>query len=203
MSEKRVYTFGNGQAEGNAQMRERLGGKGANLAEMNLIGIPVPPGFTIATDVCNEYYEVGQEKIVEILQAEVNAAVAHVENLMNSKFQYSTHRFSLSGIENDNLIRLSWRRSTLISFSVPGTKTGSDDFPNISTYTLSEGKRYSPWENIMAFDFASLPRVMMFINVLSAEITFKTGNNAIRKSCAPGCTRQLCHTPSRLLLVTS
>ena len=55
MSEKRVYTFGNGQAEGNAQMRERLGGKGANLAEMNLIGIPVPPGFTIATDVCNEY----------------------------------------------------------------------------------------------------------------------------------------------------
>ena len=86
MSEKRVYTFGNGQAEGNAQMRERLGGKGANLAEMNLIGIPVPPGFTIATDVCNEYYEVGQEKIVEILQAEVNAAVAHVENLMNSKF---------------------------------------------------------------------------------------------------------------------
>ena len=49
MSEKRVYTFGNGQAEGNAQMRERLGGKGANLAEMNLIGIPVPPGFTIAT----------------------------------------------------------------------------------------------------------------------------------------------------------
>lgn len=86
MSEKRVYTFGNGQAEGNAQMRERLGGKGANLAEMNLIGVPVPPGFTIATDVCNEYYAIGQEKIVEILQDEVNKAVAHVENLMNSKF---------------------------------------------------------------------------------------------------------------------
>ena len=86
MSEKRVYTFGNGQAEGNAQMREKLGGKGANLAEMNLIGIPVPPGFTITTDVCNEYYEVGQEKIVEILKDEVNAAVSHVENLMNSKF---------------------------------------------------------------------------------------------------------------------
>ena len=84
MSEKRVYTFGNGQAEGNAQMREKLGGKGANLAEMNLIGIPVPPGFTIATDVCNEYYEVGQEKITELLQDEVNAAVAHIEKLMNS-----------------------------------------------------------------------------------------------------------------------
>ena len=85
-NKKRVYTFGNGQAEGNAQMREVLGGKGANLAEMNLVGVPVPPGFTITTDVCNEYYEVGQEKIVEVLNAEVTAAVAHVETLMNSKF---------------------------------------------------------------------------------------------------------------------
>ena len=59
MEKKRVYLFGNGKAEGNAKMREQLGGKGANLAEMNLIGVPVPPGFTITTDVCNEYYEVG------------------------------------------------------------------------------------------------------------------------------------------------
>ena len=86
MSDKRVYTFGNGKAEGNAQMREQLGGKGANLAEMNLIGVPVPPGFTITTDVCNEYYEVGQEKIVELLKDDVEAAVRHIENLMNSKF---------------------------------------------------------------------------------------------------------------------
>ena len=86
MAQKRVYTFGNGQAEGNAQMREALGGKGANLAEMNLIGVPVPPGFTITTDCCNEYYEVGEDKIKELLQDEVNAAVAHVEKLMNCKF---------------------------------------------------------------------------------------------------------------------
>ena len=86
MAQKRVYTFGNGQAEGNAQMRELLGGKGANLAEMNLIGVPVPPGFTITTDCCNEYYERGEDKIKELLQKEVNAAVAHVEQLMNSKF---------------------------------------------------------------------------------------------------------------------
>ncbi len=86
MNEKRVYTFGNGKAEGNAKMREELGGKGANLAEMNLIGVPVPPGFTITTSCCNEYYEVGQEKIKEILQEEVMAAVAHTESLMNSKF---------------------------------------------------------------------------------------------------------------------
>ena len=86
MGKKRVYLFGNGKAEGNAQMREQLGGKGANVAEMNLIGIPVPPGFTITTDVCNEYYAVGQEKIVAILHDDVINAVKHVETLMNSKF---------------------------------------------------------------------------------------------------------------------
>ena len=85
-NKKRVYTFGNGQAEGKADMRNLLGGKGANLAEMNLIGVPVPPGFTITTDCCNEYYEVGKEKMVELLKDEVLAALAHVEGLMNSKF---------------------------------------------------------------------------------------------------------------------
>ena len=86
MSEKRVYTFGNGQAEGKADMRNLLGGKGANLAEMNLIGVPVPPGFTITTDVCNEYYEVGKDKVVELLKEDVLKAVANIETLMNSKF---------------------------------------------------------------------------------------------------------------------
>jgi len=85
-NKKRVYTFGNGKAEGNAQMREQLGGKGANCAEMNLVGVPVPPGFTITTDVCNEYYQVGQEKIMELLNDEVVAAVKHIETLMNCKF---------------------------------------------------------------------------------------------------------------------
>ncbi len=86
MNEKRVYLFGDGKAEGNASMREQLGGKGANLAEMNLIGVPVPPGFTITTDTCNEYYAVGQEKIVELLKDDVLSAVKHIEDLMNSKF---------------------------------------------------------------------------------------------------------------------
>ena len=86
MSQKRVYTFGNGLAEGKADMRNLLGGKGANLAEMNLIGVPVPPGFTITTDVCNEYYEVGKEKVVELLKEDVLKAVENIENLMNSKF---------------------------------------------------------------------------------------------------------------------
>ena len=85
-NKKRVYTFGNGKAEGNASMRAELGGKGANCAEMNLVGVPVPPGFTITTDVCNEYYEVGQAKIVELLNDDVLAAVKHIETLMNCKF---------------------------------------------------------------------------------------------------------------------
>ena len=86
MADKRVYTFGNGLAEGNASMRNLLGGKGANLAEMNLIGIPVPPGFTITTEVCGEYYSLGREKVIELLKAEVQAAVKNIENLMNSTF---------------------------------------------------------------------------------------------------------------------
>ena len=79
---KRVYTFGNGQAEGKAEMKNLLGGKGANLAEMNLIGVPVPPGFTITTDVCTEYYELGRDQVVELLKPEVEKAIALVEGLM-------------------------------------------------------------------------------------------------------------------------
>ena len=86
MSVKRIYTFGNGQAEGKADMRNLLGGKGANLAEMNLIGVPVPPGFTITTDTCNEYFEKGKNEVVALLKDEVAKSVAHIECLMNSKF---------------------------------------------------------------------------------------------------------------------
>jgi len=86
MERKRVYTFGNGKAEGKADMRNLLGGKGANLAEMNLIGVPVPPGFTITTEVCSEYYELGKDKVVELLKSDVEKAIANIETLMNSKF---------------------------------------------------------------------------------------------------------------------
>lgn len=86
MERKRVYTFGNGKAEGRADMKNLLGGKGANLAEMNLIGVPVPPGFTITTEVCSEYYELGKDKVVELLKADVENAIANIEQLMNAKF---------------------------------------------------------------------------------------------------------------------
>ena len=83
---KRVYTFGNKEAEGNGKMRELLGGKGANLAEMNLIGIPVPPGFTITTDVCAEYYSKGREAVIEELRPEVESAIQNIEKLTGRKF---------------------------------------------------------------------------------------------------------------------
>lgn len=86
MTEKRVYTFGNGKAEGRADMRNLLGGKGANLAEMNLIGVPVPPGFTITTDVCNEYFKEGKDDVVALLKDDVEKSVKHIESLMNCKF---------------------------------------------------------------------------------------------------------------------
>ena len=86
MTEKRVYTFGNGKAEGRADMRNLLGGKGANLAEMNLIGVPVPPGFTITTDVCNEYFREGKDDVVALLKDDVEKSVKHIESLMNCKF---------------------------------------------------------------------------------------------------------------------
>lgn len=86
MEKKRVYSFGNGKAEGRADMKNLLGGKGANLAEMNLIGVPVPPGFTITTEVCGEYYSIGGERVRELLDTEVKAAVKGIESLMNNNF---------------------------------------------------------------------------------------------------------------------
>ncbi len=83
---KRVYLFGDGKAEGNSKMKNLLGGKGANLAEMNLIGVPVPPGFTITTEVCTEYNKVGPEKSKELLKDEVEKAIANLENILGTKF---------------------------------------------------------------------------------------------------------------------
>jgi pyruvate,orthophosphate dikinase len=83
---KHVYTFGAGHAEGKADMKNLLGGKGANLAEMNLIGVPVPPGFTITTEVCAMYNAVGQQKTFDLIQPEVEEAVKLVEELTGTKF---------------------------------------------------------------------------------------------------------------------
>ncbi|RPH95025.1 pyruvate, phosphate dikinase [candidate division KSB1 bacterium] len=82
---KYVYTFGNKTAEGRADMKDLLGGKGANLAEMNLLGIPVPPGFTISTDVCTYFYQ-NNRTYPSTLKTEVDQAIRYIESLTGCKF---------------------------------------------------------------------------------------------------------------------
>jgi pyruvate,orthophosphate dikinase len=85
MADKWVYRFGDGTADGNAEMKELLGGKGANLAEMCALGLPVPPGFTITTDVCNAFYE-NDRTYPGSLEKEVAAAMAEIERCVGAKF---------------------------------------------------------------------------------------------------------------------
>src|SRR5574337_1186855 len=85
MALKRIYAFGGGKAEGNKDMKDLLGGKGAGLAEMSNIGIPVPPGFTITTEVCAEYYKAGK-KLPKALEPELKAALRKVEALTGKGF---------------------------------------------------------------------------------------------------------------------
>src|SRR5579862_8514754 len=80
-----VYRFGNGKAEGRAEMKNLLGGKGANLAEMSNLGLPVPAGFTVTTEVCTHFYANGKSYPAG-LEAEVGEALAGVEALVGRKF---------------------------------------------------------------------------------------------------------------------
>ncbi|MCJ7467135.1 MAG: pyruvate, phosphate dikinase, partial [Maribacter sp.] len=83
---KRVYRFGNKTADGNSTLKNLLGGKGANLAEMSRIGIPVPPGFTITTEACTEYNLLGHEAALALIKTEVEKSVSWVESVMGAKF---------------------------------------------------------------------------------------------------------------------
>ena len=83
---KRVFKFGNRTADGNSKMKNLLGGKGANLAEMSLIGIPVPPGFTITTEVCTEYNLLGKDAIINLIFSEVEESIENIEKIMGAKF---------------------------------------------------------------------------------------------------------------------
>ena len=85
MTSKYVYLFANGKADGNGEMKDLLGGKGAGLAEMTNAGLPVPPGFTITTEACNSYYAAG-EKFPEGMWDEVLSAMKQVEESAGKKF---------------------------------------------------------------------------------------------------------------------
>lgn len=95
MSTKYVYTFGDGKAEGQADMKNLLGGKGANLAEMNLIGLPVPAGFTITTEVCTIYNQEGKEAVIKLIEDQVKTGIEHMEKIMNAKFGSKGEAFPL------------------------------------------------------------------------------------------------------------
>ena len=81
-----VYSFGNKKADGGREMKNLLGGKGANLAEMSRIGIPVPPGFTITTEVCTQYNEEGKEAVIKRIEPEVRDAITNIEQTMGAIF---------------------------------------------------------------------------------------------------------------------
>ncbi|MGB5382411.1 MAG: pyruvate, phosphate dikinase [Lutimonas sp.] len=102
-----VYKFGDKTTDGNSKMKNLLGGKGANLAEMSAIGIPVPPGFTITTEVCTEYNLVGQEAVIEMIKGEVESAIETIEGIMGAKFG-----------DNENPLLLSVRSGARVS--MPG-----------------------------------------------------------------------------------
>ncbi|MDR2414472.1 MAG: pyruvate, phosphate dikinase [Odoribacteraceae bacterium] len=95
MNTKHVYTFGDGKAEGRADMRDLLGGKGANLAEMNLIGVPVPAGFTITTEVCTVYNQQGRDAVQRLIENEVKKGIAGTEKIMNATFGSKGETFPL------------------------------------------------------------------------------------------------------------
>ena len=131
---KRVYTFGDKKAEGKADMKNLLGGKGANLAEMNLIGVAVPPGFTITTDVCTEYNTLGSEKAIEILKKEVEESVALVESIMGTKFGSSDNPCLLS-VRSGSRVSMPGMMDTVLNLglnddAVAGLakRTGNDRF---------------------------------------------------------------------------
>src|ERR1017187_4280864 len=84
-TQKWVYFFGGGKADGNGSMKPLLGGKGANLAEMSRIGLPVPPGFTITTEVCTYFYA-NKKTYPKVLDAQAREGIAFIEKIMGTKF---------------------------------------------------------------------------------------------------------------------
>jgi len=96
MSNKYVYVFGDGNADGRADMKNLLGGKGANLAEMSRLGIPVPPGFTITTEVCTMYTEKSRDQAINLIRDQVEAGVKHIEKIMKLKFGDSANPLLVS-----------------------------------------------------------------------------------------------------------
>ena len=138
----RVYKFGNKSADGNSKMKNLLGGKGANLAEMSRIGIPVPPGFTITTEVCTEYNDLGKNKVVKEIKKEVEQAIAQIEDIMGTKFG-----------DNENPLLLSVRSGARVS--MPGMmdtvlNLGLNDDSIVGIIKKTNNERFA-WDSYRRF----------------------------------------------------
>ncbi len=166
---KHVYTFGAGSAEGKADMKNLLGGKGANLAEMNLIGVPVPAGFTITTEVCTAYNKLGQDAVIEMLKAEVEKAVTDTEVAMNAKFGTKGEAFPLmlsvrSGARvsmpgmmntvlnlgmNDDAVKILAEKSGNEQFAYDSYRRFIQMYGNVVMGVEAEEGEYDPFEEVM------------------------------------------------------
>jgi pyruvate,orthophosphate dikinase len=137
-----VYRFGNKNADGNSKMKNLLGGKGANLAEMSLIGIPVPPGFTITTEVCTEYNQLGKDAAIEMIKEEVENSIESIEHTMGAKF-----------CDNENPLLISVRSGARVS--MPGMmdtvlNLGLNDEAVIGLANKTKNERFA-WDSYRRF----------------------------------------------------
>ncbi|MCT4614838.1 MAG: pyruvate, phosphate dikinase [Marinifilaceae bacterium] len=169
MSTKYVYTFGDGKAEGKADMKNLLGGKGANLAEMNLIGVPVPAGFTITTEVCTEYNKQGKDAVVEMIKKEVEASIAETEKAMNAKFDSKGEAFPLllsvrSGARvsmpgmmntvlnlgmNDETVKIIAEKSGNEKFAYDSYRRFIQMYGDVVMGVEAEGDEHDPFEQVL------------------------------------------------------
>ena len=138
----RVYRFGNKQADGDSSMKNLLGGKGANLAEMSALGIPVPPGFTITTEVCTEYNELGRDETIELIKEEVASAVEQIEGIMGASYS-----------DNENPLLLSVRSGARVS--MPGMmdtvlNLGLNDEAVMGIAKMTNNERFA-WDSYRRF----------------------------------------------------
>ena len=144
MSEnKYVYFFGGKKAEGNGSMKNLLGGKGANLHEMNLIGIPVPPGFTITTDVCNDYFKIGQKETVAIIKPAVEKAMKQVEAAVGGPLFGDKHNPLLVSVRSGARASMPGMMDTILNLGL------NDDV--VESIAIKSGNPRFAWDSYRRF----------------------------------------------------
>ena len=163
MNSKSVYTFGDGKAEGKADMKNLLGGKGANLAEMNLIGVPVPAGFTISTEMCAQYILLGRDKLVENIKNEVEKGIEATEKVMNAKFGSKGEAFPLMvSVRSGSRVSMPGMMDTVLNLGL------NDD--SVKLLAEKSGNARFPWHSYRPF-------IQMYGSVVMG-VAAKTHRNA-------------------------